>query len=78
MHKTPTFVQQFQMKKHLTTLIILIFTSLCVSAQLFEPSDFTGDNNADEINDNASVDGGLGFLIVAGVGYGIKKLYSKK
>jgi hypothetical protein len=64
------------MKKHLTILIIIIFTSLCVSAQ--EPSGFFVDNNADDINDNASVDGGLGFLIVAGVGYGIKKLYSKK
>lgn len=57
---------------------MLFFTSMCAFAQLFEPSDFTGDNNADDINDTASVDGGVGFLIAAGIGYGVKKLYSKK
>lgn len=66
------------MKKHLITLTLLFFTSMCAFAQLFEPSDFTGDNNADDINDTASVDGGVGFLIAAGIGYGVKKLYSKK
>jgi hypothetical protein len=64
------------MKKHFSTLILLVFSSAYAFAQLFDaPPDSGG---FEEIVDTAPVDGGIAFLVVAGIGYGVKKLYSKK
>lgn len=62
------------MKKSFLTLVLLLFAAICTYAQDLPP----GDTGLFEEVQDVPVDGGLGFLLVAGIGYGIKKLYSKK
>lgn len=62
------------MKKHCLSLILSLFAFTCTFAQDLPP----GDTGLFEEVQDVPVDGGLGFLLVAGIGYGIKKLYSKK
>ncbi|MES2559847.1 MAG: hypothetical protein V4590_08920 [Bacteroidota bacterium] len=62
------------MKKHYLSLILLLFTLTGTYAQDLPP----GDTGLFEEVQDVPVDGGLGILLVAGIGYGIKKLYAKK
>lgn len=62
------------MRKHCLTLILLLLVVTSLFAQDLPP----GDTGLFEEVQDVPVDGGLGFLLVAGIGYGIKKLYSKK
>ncbi len=62
------------MKKHFSTLLLLLFVVTRTFAQDIPP----GDSGLFEEVQDVPVDGGLGFLLLAGIGYGIKKLYSKK
>lgn len=62
------------MKKHLITLTLFLVATVSAFAQDLPP----GDTGLFEEVQDVPVDGGLGFLLAAGIGYGIKKLYSKK
>jgi hypothetical protein len=62
------------MKKHLITLLLFLVAAMSAFAQDLPP----GESGLFEEVQDIPVDGGLGFLLVAGIGYGIKKLYSKK
>ena len=64
----------FQMKQHsrlilITSLLVIFFNILpmLVCAQI-DPGE----------DPDAPIDGGIGFLIVAGVGYGVKKVKDSK
>jgi len=69
------------MKKYIISLIIIaiaIFVPALMFGQPFDPPGGTGGGGP--ITDPAGVpiDGGLGFLIAAGVAYGGKKLRDKR
>ena len=42
----------------------------------FEPSPCSGEFNVDDVP--CPIDGGVSFLVAAGIGYGLKKAHSKK
>ncbi len=49
-------------------LLIFICVPVLVSAQV-------GDPGCDPLDPSCPIDGGLGFLLAAGIGYGLKKIY---
>ena len=65
-------------KQVLFTFLICFVLTMIVSSVIGQVAP-NGSGAFESVNDvTQPIDGGLGFLIAGGIGYGIKKLYARK
>lgn len=54
-----------------------LFTFIISAAVALPPSGVGGNENADDPDNEVPIDGGIGFLLLAGAAYGAKKVLKK-
>ena len=64
------------MNKFLNNILSIIFLSLIFICLPVLVSAQVGDPGCDPLDPGCPIDGGLGILLAAGIGYGLKKIHS--